>query len=172
MKIKIFFTIFLVIAVVLSVNVAQAQSDLESRMELIEASQQLEAERAKEARPAKHQVGVSLSNFSSEGNMLNPGFRLENQLAAPGGRPLKLVSEAYYLREEDEFVGFMSLAFEPHPLGYIGAGAEVTGKANYQVFAGVNLTDNIFAEIKGVNSDQNGSDDVEIYFGTGFMIGF
>ena len=172
MKIKTFVIIIFVTLFILSVSAVQAQSDLENRLALIEASQQLEAEREQEAGPAKHQFGVSLSNFSSEGNMLNPGFRLENQLAAPGGRPLKLVSEAYYLREDDEFAGFMSLAFEPHPLAYIGAGAEVTGKANYQVFAGVNLTKNIFAEIKGVNSDQNGSDDTEIYFGTGFMIGF
>lgn len=172
MKTKIFFIVFLVIAVTLSVNVVQAQSNLESRLELIEASKKLEAENSQGLNKSKHKFGVTLSNFTSTDNMLNPGFRLENQLAAPGGRPIKLVSEAYYLREEDDFAGFMSLAFEPHPLAYLGLGAEVTGRANYQAFAGVNLTQNIFAEVKAVNSENNGSDDTEIYFGTGFMIGF
>jgi hypothetical protein len=164
--------IILVSVLILSVNAVQAQSDLENRLALIEASQQLEAEKEREVSPRKHKFGVTLSNFSSEGNLLNPGFRMENQLTEVEGRSLKLVSEAYYLREEDDFAGFISLAFEPHPLGYIGAGAEVTGRANYQVFAGVNITENIFAEVKGINSEENGSEETEIYFGTGFMIGF
>ncbi|TDO91274.1 hypothetical protein DFR79_10922 [Halanaerobium saccharolyticum] len=171
MRVKLIF-IIIVSVLVLSVNPVQAQSDLDSRLALIEASQQLEAENAKELGPRKHKFGVTLSNFSSEGNLLNPGFRLENQLTGTRGRGLKLISEAYYLREEDDFAGFISLAFEPHPLGYFGAGAEVTGRANYQVFAGVNITENIFAEVKGINPEENGSEETEIYFGTGFMIGF
>lgn len=172
MKTKVLFTIFLVITVILLTNSVQAQSDLERRMELIEASRRLEAEQDQQINQSKHRFGVALSNYSSEDSMLNPGFRMENQLAAPGGRALKLISEAYYLREQDDFAGFLSLAFEPHPLGYIGAGAEVTGNANYQLFAGVNLTENIFAEVKGVNFEENDSDETEIYFGTGFMLGF
>lgn len=121
--------------------------------------------------PNARQVATNMAE-KQEGNLLNPGFRLENQLTGTPGRALKLVSEAYYLREEDDFAGFISLAFEPHPLGYFGAGAEVTGRANYQVFAGINVTENIFAEVKGINSEENGSEETEIYFGTGFMIGF
>ncbi|MEC9490293.1 MAG: hypothetical protein UMU04_05040 [Halanaerobiales bacterium] len=171
MRVKL---IVLIIAsvLILSVSGVQAQSDLDNRLALIEASQELEAENRQKLEPRQHKFGVTLSNFSSEGNLMNPGFRLENQLTGGPGSALKLVSEAYYLREEDDFAGFISLAFEPHPLGYFGAGAEVTGRANYQVFAGINVTENIFAEVKGINSEENGSKETEIYFGTGFMIGF
>jgi len=171
MKNKLIYFI-IILALFFAVNPVSAQSDLDNRLALIEASQQLVAENEKELKPRKHKFGVTLSNFSSEGNLMNPGFRLENQLTGGPGSALKLVSEAYYLREEDDFAGFISLAFEPHPLGYFGAGAEVTGRANYQVFAGINVTENIFAEVKGINSEENGSKETEIYFGTGFMIGF
>ncbi len=54
---------------------------------------------------------------------------------------------------------------------YFGAGGAIDSQADYQAFAGVNITENIFVEAKGINSGEN-SDDINLYFATGFKIGF
>ncbi|MFN2341534.1 MAG: hypothetical protein ABR547_09735 [Halanaerobium sp.] len=147
-----------------------AQNDLESRLELIEASQQLQQNQQQEENAyQRHRFGVTLSNFGSADTMVNPGLRIENQLTDTGS--IKAISELYYLREEEDLAAFISLAFSPASFGYLGLGAELSGKADYQIFAGLNLTENIYLELKGVNEDGS-FEDSELYFATGFMIGF
>ena len=147
-----------------------AQDSLEARMELIEASQNLQQRKEQESGASqRHRFGVTLSNFGSADTMVNPGLRLENKLTDTGR--IKLVSELYYLRESEDLASFLSLAIRPVSFGYLGLGAELSGKADYQIFAGANLTDNIFIELRGVN-DGSDLEDSELYFATGFMIGF
>lgn len=162
---------FIIIILALIAIPARAETDLESRLKLIAESQRMEQEMHEAELSARNQFGFSFTNFRSESNMLNPGFRLENQLIDLGGRPLKLITEAYYLRAADDFSGFISLAFEPHPLVYLGAGGAIDSQADYQVFTGINITENIFIEAKGINSGGD-SGDIEVYFATGFKIGF
>lgn len=164
--------IFIIIILMIGFNIipVMAQDSLEARMELIEASQNLQQRREQETDLyQKHRFGVTLSNFGSADTMVNPGLRLENQLTDTGR--LKLVSELYYLRESEDLASFLSLAIRPVSFAYLGLGAELSGKADYQIFAGANLTDNIFVELKGVNDDSD-IEDSELYFATGFMIGF
>lgn len=162
---------FIILIFSLVVLPARAEDDLNTRLELIAESQKLEQEMHEAELAARHQFGFSFTNFRSDTNMLNPGFRLENQLTDLGGRPLKLITEAYYLRASDDISGFVSLAFEPHPLVYFGAGGAIDSRADYQVFTGVNITENIFIEAKGINSGES-SDEIDVYFATGFKIGF
>ena len=168
----LYLSVFIVLILSLIVFPVRAEDDdLETRLELISASQRLEQEMHEADLPARHQFGFSFTNFRSGSNMLNPGVRLENELVDLGGRPLKLITEAYYLRAASDFSGFISLAFEPHELVYFGAGGAIDSHADYQVFAGINITENIFVEAKGINSGEN-SDDINLYFATGFKIGF
>lgn len=167
-KIKIF--ILAILMTVFFIIPVSSQDSLEARMELIEASQNLQQRREQNsASSQRFRFGVSLSNFGSADTMVNPGLRLENKLTDSGR--LKLISELYYLREDEELASFLSLAVKPASFGYLGLGAELSGRANYQLFAGLNLTDNIFVELKGVNDDSD-LEDTELYFATGFMIGF
>lgn len=162
---------FIIIILALIAFPARAETDLESRLKLIAESQRMEQEMHEAELPARNQFGFSFTNFRSESNMLNPGFRLENQLTVLGGRPLKLITEAYYLRAADDISGFISLAYEPHPFIYFGVGGAVDSRADYQVFTGINITENIFVEAKGINSGED-SDDINLYIATGFKIGF
>ena len=165
------FILVLLISSLFTVPV-MAQDDLESRLELIEASQQLQQNQNQQQEGIayqRHRFGVTLSNFGSEATMVNPGLRLENQLTDTGS--IRAISELYYLREEEDLAAFISLAFKPASFGYLGLGAELSGKADYQIFAGINLTENIYLELKGVNEDGSFKDS-ELYFATGFMIGF
>jgi hypothetical protein len=167
-KLSLFILVILIIGLIIAP--VKAQDSLESRLELIEASKQLQQNQQQEENAyQKHRFGVTLSNFGSADTMVNPGLRLENQLTDTGS--IKLISELYYLREDEDLAGFASLAFSPLTFGYLGLGAEVSGKADYQIFAGINLTDNIYVELKGVNDDSN-FEDSDLYFATGFMIGF
>ena len=85
------------------------------------------------------------------------------------------VIEAIYLEGEDtNLAGFLSFKaslkdklFSP----YIGAGAEIMGKADYQAFVGVNLTDNFFVETKFIN-DQDDTGSGDFYSAVGFKINF
>jgi len=164
--------IFALISLITFFNLVpvMAQDSLDARMELIEASQNLQQRREQQTAPyQKHRFGVSLSNFGSAESMVNPGLRLENQLTDTG--MINLVSELYYIRESEDLAAFLSLAIRPVSFAYLGLGAELSGKADYQIFAGANLTENIFIELKGVNDDSD-IEDSELYFATGFMIGF
>lgn len=170
MKKIIYIFILMILFTAFNLATVMAQESLEARMELIEASQNLQQRREQEAASYKrHRFGLSLSNFGSADTMVNPGLRLENQLTDTGR--IKLVSELYYLRESEDLASFLSLAIRPVSFAYLGLGAELSGKADYQIFVGANLTDNIFVELKGVN-DSSDFEDGDLYFATGFMIGF
>jgi len=161
---------FVIISVLMSGSIIRAEDDMEERLELIEASRRLEQE---EVIPSYHgnHFGVSFTSFSATDIILNPGLRLENELMAPAGRPLRLVSELYYLRQAEDIMGFLSLSFLPHERIYLGAGGELTGRADYHLFVGFNLTENLFLEARGINEGGSFSD-TDIHVGTGFKFGF
>lgn len=162
--------IFMLVIINLFIVPASANYTLEERLELIEASRRLQEEQIT-VDAFSNQIGVVFTNFGSDSYLLNPGVRFDIHLAAPGGRQFKLITEGLYLREPEDFAGFISLAFHPVNRVYFGAGGEITGLANYQAFVGIDITDNIFLELKGINT--GGSfEDSDIYFSTGFKISF
>ncbi len=169
-KIMLTAVLSLLIISLLPGGTLQAEDDMEERLELIEASRRLEQE---EAIPTYHgnHFGVAFTSFSATDIILNPGLRLENELMAPAGRPLRLVSELYYMRQAEDIMGFLSLSFLPHERIYLGAGGELTGRADYHLFVGLNLTDNLFLEARGINEGGSFSD-TDIHVGTGFKFGF
>jgi hypothetical protein len=71
--------------------------------------------------------------------------------------------------------GFLSLKFTPFgsdPLAmYLGAGAGYANGFRFQAFAGVDLTQNLFAEIRYVNLP-GGFGDKGLYLATGFQFTF
>ncbi|MFW6001408.1 MAG: hypothetical protein ACOCQE_03460 [Halanaerobium sp.] len=170
MKDKFYIFMFVILIIGLFIVPINAQASLENRLELINASQQLQQNQQQEENLYhRNRFGVSLSNFGSADTMVNPGLRLENKLTDTGF--IRVISELYYIRETEDLAAFASLAVSPASFGYLGVGAELSGKADYQIFAGLDLTENIYLEVKGIN-EESSFEDVELYFATGFMIGF
>lgn len=167
---SILLILFIFIIASLFVMPVSAAYTLDERIELIEASRRLREEQLN-VDAFSNQIGVVFTNFGSDSYLLNSGVRFDIHLAAPGGRQLKLIAEGLYLREAEDFAGFISLAFHLINRVYFGAGGEITGLANYQAFAGIDVTDNIFVELRGINI--GGSfEDSDLYFNTGFKISF
>ncbi|MFP4199727.1 MAG: hypothetical protein ACLFSO_09080, partial [Halanaerobium sp.] len=97
------FSIFILVLLISSLFVipVMAQDDLESRLELIKASQQLQQnQQQEENEDQRNRFGFTLSNFGSADTMVNPGLRLENMLTEIGS--IRAISELYYLREEED----------------------------------------------------------------------
>ncbi len=139
----------------LLISPVRAEQELEYRMELIEASQRLEEE--KKVDPYSTQIGIMFTNFGSLNKVANPGVRLENHVTAGNILEVRLLTEGIYLREQSEIAGFLSVMFKPGSplLPYIGLGTEVFNTANYQLFTGINVTENIFVDFKFINSEGN-----------------
>lgn len=167
----------LVPAVVLAQEEMQGTNDqeLEARVQLIKASQQLEKEKNKEANAG---VSLYMTTYHSGDKEFNLGAKYEGKLLKNRNQAVVSVDyviEGIYLEGEDtNLAGFLSLKaslkdklFAP----YIGAGAEFMGKADYQAFVGLNLTDNFFVETKFIN-DKDKSDSGDFYSAVGFKINF
>lgn len=167
----------------LSINAqetAVADNELEERIELILASQNMSAEKKKEESPTG---GISLyvTNYHTADTEYKLGGKYEQLLfGSNSDQRLNNMSFSYvvdgiYLEGESTSLAlFLSLkatlnnrSFSP----YLGAGAELMGVADYQGFVGLNINKNFFIEIKFIN-DKDELDSGEFYSATGFKIDF
>ncbi|MFN2364701.1 MAG: hypothetical protein ABR596_10395, partial [Halarsenatibacteraceae bacterium] len=168
--IAIFTAVFLAVVMVTGTVMAEEDDDLQWRMELIEASREM-MEENNTPEFKNHKLGTVFTTYGDGDNLVNSGIRFAPQLGAPGGRPLRFIGEIFYLRGEDEIAGFMSISYEPISNLYLGAGGDVIGEANYHLFAGWNVTENIFIEARAINT--GGSfEDSNVYPVAGFQINF
>ncbi|MFW6029084.1 MAG: hypothetical protein ACOCRO_02390 [Halanaerobiales bacterium] len=139
--------------------------ELEWRMELIKASREMMDEESEENR-YHHRVATVFTTFG-EAN-LNTGLRVAPSIWQDEKRSLHLMGEIYYLRKEDDFANFISF-FKRKNNRYIGGGAELTDRANYQIFAGWEVTNHLFLEIRAINTEGQ-LDDSDIYPVAGFQL--
>ncbi|RCW52327.1 MULTISPECIES: hypothetical protein [Halanaerobium] len=149
--------------------------ELEDRIELIQASQNLSAQKND-----KSATGVSLylTTFHAGEKELNLGGKFEGDFFKSDSYQnfrLAYVLEGIYLEDEDiNLAGFLSIKatlndklFSP----YFGVGAEFMGKADYQGFVGLNLNNNFFVETKFIN-DKDELDQGDFYSSVGFKLNF
>lgn len=175
----------LILTLLFSLNIYAQETEvsddsLNERIELIQASQNISAEKKKEENPT---AGISLyvTNYHTEDTEYKLGGKFE-QLLFVGDLNQRFndiswsyVIDGIYLEgESTSLAGFLSLkatlnnrSFSP----YIGAGAEFMGVANYQGFVGLNINKNFFVETKFIN-DKDEWDSGEFYSVTGFKIDF
>lgn len=166
----IFTSAFLAVLLITGTVMAEEDNDLQWRTELIEASRAMMKE-DETSEFKNHKLGTVFTTYGDGDNLINTGIRFAPQIAAPEGRPIRLIGEIFYLRGEDEIAGFMSISFEPISNLYLGAGGDVIGDADYHIFAGWNFTENIFFEARAINT--GGSfEDSDIYPVAGFQINF
>lgn len=139
----------------------EEDQDLEKRLELIQASQSL-LEEKREVTPNLHKLATIFTTYGDGNSIINSGLRVAPELASPGNMALRFMGEVFYLRQNEDLAAFLSLAIEPIPSLYFGGGAEVTETADYQVFTGWNITENIFIEARAINSGSDFSEsDIE-----------
>ncbi|MFN2362952.1 MAG: hypothetical protein ABR596_01550 [Halarsenatibacteraceae bacterium] len=169
--IAIFTAVFLAVVMVTGTVMAEENDDLEWRTELIQASREMMEQEDKTPAFKNHKLGSVFTTYGEGDNIINAGIRVAPQLGSPGGIPVRFIGEVFYLRSESEIAGFMSLAFEPINNIYFGAGGDVIGEADYHLFAGWDITDNIFVEARAINT--GGSfEDSNIHPVAGFQINF
>lgn len=163
-------SIFLTLIILATPALAEEDQDLKWRMELIQASREMmEEEDTPEYR--NHKLGSVFTTYGEGDNLVNTGLRFAPELASPVNRPLRFIGEIFYLRAESEIAGFISLSYEPIENIYLGAGSDIIGEADYHIFAGVDITENIFVEARAIN--RGGSfEDTNVYPVIGFQINF
>jgi len=141
------------------------ENELEWRMELIKASREMMEEES-EKNIYHHRVATVFTTFG-EANV-NTGLRVAPSVWHTENSSLHLMGETYYLRKEHKFANFISV-FERINGFYIGGGAEISGRANYQIFTGWEVTDNTFLELRAINTEGN-LDYSDIYPVVGFQL--
>lgn len=141
----------------------------QERIDLFTASQNMLVE---ERTPPRMKVGMVLSTLGTDSEV-SLGVRVESRIG--NQENISVITETTYLREEQSMAGFLSLKFTPFgsdPLAmYLGAGAGYANGFRFQAFAGVDLTQNLFAEIRYVNLP-GGFGDKGLYLATGFQFTF
>jgi len=141
----------------------------QERIDLFIASQNMLVE---ERTPPRMKVGMVLSTLGTDSEV-SLGVRVESRIG--NQENISVITETTYLREEQSMAGFLSLKFTPFgsdPLAmYLGAGAGYANGFRFQAFAGVDLTQNLFAEIRYVNLP-GGFGDKGLYLATGFQFTF
>jgi len=175
-KITVFLAIFIMLSLALSPALAaeneEENDDLEWRLALIESSREM-MEEEEEIDVYYNRVGTMITTFPDDGAAVNAGLSLTPHLTdlAEDGAALRGRAELFYLREEDDFAGFLSLILAPREDIYLGAGGEVMDAADYQVFAGWEPNDNFFLELRAVNTEGDIWDS-EIHPAAGFQMKF
>lgn len=141
----------------------------QERIDLFVASQRMLIE---ERTPPRMKVGMVLNNFGSDGEV-SFGVRVESRIDQQN--KVSVISETTYLKEEKTMAGFLSLKVSPfsgEPISmYLGAGAGYADGFRYQVFAGVDLTKNMYAEVRYANLE-GGLGGRGIFLATGFQFTF
>lgn len=148
------------------------------QLELIQASKEMAEEEI--ALPQKRFVLYAVG-LDPEYEKVNLGGRLELNLLPT---TLRIGLEVVELERGKPVVGFFSLMlalFHRTISPYIGIGVEIgpgveTDEGNrnkrYQVFAGVEISDNFFLEVKYVNEKEINTGTADIYSVVGFKISF
>lgn len=145
----------LILALLLAIPSAHAADAVsgvvaQERIDLFLASREM---LLRERQPDHMRVGLVMANLNS-GSFMDVGVKAEPNLNASG--TVRLVTETFYLREDNTLAGFASLKFlpfadkSPIPV-YFGAGAGYVKGLKYQLFAGVEVTKNFFAEVRYMN---------------------
>ncbi len=140
-------TVLILIFTFLIINPLQAE-DLKERMELIEASQKI----AVEMKPDYFQdrLGVLFTNYGTIEKEVNAGLKTRKHISVYNDDEIIVQSELIYLQQQETLSGFISVIIDPLPpdIPYVGLGREITGKNINQFFWGLNLTKNLFMELK------------------------
>ena len=163
--------ITLVIFLLFSIAVIPAKAnekkedELEWRMELIKASREMMGEESEE-NMYYHQVATVFTTFGEAS--LNTGLRVAPYVWKGEKSSLHLMGEIYYLRKENDFANFISF-YEMEDGFYIGGGAEITDRANFQIFTGWEVTNHIFLELRAINTEGQ-LDDSDLYPVAGFQL--
>jgi hypothetical protein len=141
----------------------------QDRIDLFLASRNMLVE---ERAAPKMKVGMVLSTLG-EDSEISMGVRVESKIGTQDN--LRIVTETTYLKEEQTLAGFLSLKFlpfGPDPVAmYVGAGAGYADGFRYQAFAGVDITQNMFAEVRYVNLP-GGLGNSGLHLATGFQFTF
>jgi len=171
------FSLFAVAPVIADETAEPKQAEKE-RLELIQASQEMAEE--EKALPQKRFVLYAVG-LDSEYEKVNLGGRFELNLLPT---TLRIGLEGVELERGKPVVGFFSLMlalFHRTISPYVGIGTEIglgveTDEGNrnkrYQLFAGVEIGDNFFLEVKYVNEKDINTGIAEIYSVAGFKISF
>lgn len=170
MKLKSFLAAALLAVILLSAPSVFANEGLEQeRIDLFIASQRMLAE---ERMPPRMKVGMVLTNLGIDSE-ISTGVRVESRLGKQD--IMRVVTETIYLKQERTLAGFLSLKASPFgekPLAmYLGAGAGYADGFRFQVFAGIDITKNLFAEVRYVNLE-GGLGDTRLFLATGFQLTF
>ncbi len=162
--------IFLIMFVTFSLFVIPIQAeekdeDLEWRLDLIKSSRAM-METENNNNVYFHRIGTVFTNFG-EANF-NTGLRVAPSVWQKDKISVHVMGELFYLRKEDDFSSFVSLYSLRNNI-YMGAGTEITDKANYHLFVGWEITNNLFLEARAINTEGSISDS-KIYPVAGFQI--
>ncbi|ADQ15224.1 hypothetical protein [Halanaerobium hydrogeniformans] len=173
MEKKFIILLFGILIILLISSSVSAQTSMEERIRLIEASQNLQRQMEEEKTYANHNsLAVFFTNYKINGNEVNPGLRLGVDVPVSG---LSIMFEGIYYRAKSNGDAFIGVKFSPLEYQmltpYIGAGVGVTGKANYQVFLGTDVSENFFIEAKYIDEELS-SEDSNVAAVAGFQIKF
>lgn len=152
------------VAPVIADETAKEQAEKEQQ-ELIQLSQEM-AE--KEKAPPKKRFALYAIGIDPEYEGVNLGGRFELSLLPN----IRLSIEGVELEKGKPVVGFASLMFVLNRKisPYIGGG--VGTEARYQLFAGVEIGDNFFLEVKYINEKEINTGIADVYSVVGFKISF
>ena len=142
-----------------TVSAVEVEEDLDWRMDLIIASQNLDNHKQLESQNFNN-LGVVFTTFGDEKNLINTGVRYAPVIYNVNNKPIRFMGELFYMTRDAEAAGFLSLSFEPFKNIYFGAGGALTDRADYQAFVGYNISESIFLELRAI--DENKSE-IETY---------
>ena len=170
MKLRATILLLVILLVTPSVfaNEAKAEEIEQERIDLFLASRQMLAE---ERTPPKMKVGMVLSNLGADSE-ITFGMRIESGIGRQN--VVRVITETTCLKQEQTLAGFLSVKFalcSKEPAMYLGGGAGYADGFRYQLFAGVDLTKNFFAEARYINLE-GGLANKGLYLATGFQLTF
>jgi hypothetical protein len=167
MKLKV--TLVLLALLLVTPSVLASDEIAQERIDLFIASRQMLAE---ERATPRMKVGMVLNNLGADSE-ISMGVRVESKIGKQD--VVRVITETTYLKEEQTLAGFVSLKLSPFgdkPLAmYLGGGAGYADGLRFQVFAGIDLTKNLFAEVRYVNLT-GGLGNKGLYLATGFQFTF
>ena len=168
---SIFLMVFLLFLITSDLKAENSAENLEQRMKLIHASQRLEE---LNENPTRMSYGLILTDFGVESEKeINFGIKFEMDFPSSKNK-WNFVLESIYLKKEKDVAAFLSFKrsfVNVNYIPYLGAGIELTEKANYQIFSGLNIMNNFYIEGKIIN-EKGEFKDSDIYSALGYQINF
>lgn len=163
---KMFPASLVLLAILLSAPWVMASEIEQERVDLFLASQNMLAQ---EKTPPRMKIGMVLNTLGTDSEV-SIGARVESRLDRES--KFNIITETTYLKAEQTLAGFLSFKFSPFAGSrfnvYVGAGAGYAEGFRYQVFAGVDVTKNFFAEARYVNHP-GGIANSRVHLATGFQ---